>query len=50
MIRHRPFDHAPGKLYEMHDDGHRLSVMREACPTHPCVAGPSSFDGATPEC
>jgi beta-xylosidase len=57
MILHRPFNHALGKLYEMRDDGDRLSVVREATeldgeayPTHPCVAGHSSFDGATPGC
>ncbi len=57
MILHRPFNYALGKLYEMRDDGDRLSVVREATeldgeayPTHPCVAGHSSFDGATPGC
>ena len=57
MILHRPFTYALGKLYEMRDDGDRLSVVREATeldgeayPTHPCVAGHSSFDGATPGC
>lgn len=57
MILHRPFNYALGKLYEMRDDGDRLSVVREAVeldgeayPTHPCVAGHSSFDGAHPGC
>lgn len=57
MILHRPFNYALGKLYEMRDDGDRLSVVREATeldgeayPTHPCVPGHSSFDGATPGC
>lgn len=57
MILHRPFNYALGKLYEMRDEGDRLSVVREATeldgeayPTHPCVAGHSSFDGATPGC
>lgn len=57
MILHRPFNFALGKLYEMRDDGDRLSVVREATeldgeayPTHPCVAGHSSFDGAAPGC
>jgi hypothetical protein len=57
MILHRPFANALGKLYEMRDDGDRLSVVREATeldgeayPTHPCVPGHSSFDGATPGC
>jgi len=57
MIVHRPFNYALGKLYEMRDDGDRLSVVREATeldgeayPTHPCVPGHSSFDGATPGC
>jgi hypothetical protein len=41
MIVHRPFHNARGKLYEMRDDGERLTVVREAteldgetCPTH----------------
>jgi hypothetical protein len=57
MILHRPFNYALGKLYEMRDDGDRLTVVREATeldgeayPTHPCVPGHSSFDGATPGC
>ncbi|WP_253717715.1 glycoside hydrolase family 43 protein [Sphingomonas sp. AP4-R1] len=57
MVLHRPFANALGKLYEMRDEGDRLSVVREATeldgeayPTHPCVAGHSSFDGATPGC
>lgn len=57
MVLHRPFANALGKLYEMRDDGDRLTVVREATeldgeayPTHPCVAGHSSFDGATPGC
>jgi hypothetical protein len=57
MVLHRPFANALGKLYEMRDDGDRLSVVREATeldgeayPTHPCVAGHSSFDGVTPGC
>ena len=44
MIVHRPFNRALGKLYEMRDDGDRLSVVREAVeldleayPTHPCT-------------
>lgn len=57
MIVHRPFAYALGKIYEMRDDGDRLSVVREATeldgeayPTHPCVPGHSSFDGAAPGC
>ncbi|MEG3163354.1 glycoside hydrolase family 43 protein [Sphingomonas sp. PB2P19] len=57
MIVHRPFNFALGKLYEMRDDGDRLSVVREATeldgeayPTHPCTPGHSSFDGAKPGC
>lgn len=57
MILHRPFNYALGKLYEMRDDGDRLTVVREATeldgeayPTHPCMPGHSSFDGATPGC
>jgi len=57
MIVHRPFNYALGKLYEMRDDGDRLSVVREATeldgeayPTHPCTPGHSSFDGAKPGC
>lgn len=43
LVLHRPFENALGKLYEMRDDGDRLSVVREATeldgeayPTHPC--------------
>lgn len=57
MVLHRPFNYALGKLYEMRDDGDRLTVVREATeldgeayPTHPCVPGHSSFDGAAPGC
>ncbi len=57
MILHRPFNFALGKLYEMRDEGDRLSVVREATeldgeayPTHPCTPGHSSFDGAKPGC
>jgi hypothetical protein len=44
MIVHRPFRNARGKLYEMRDEGDRLTVVREASeldgepdPTHACV-------------
>ncbi|WP_334183350.1 glycoside hydrolase family 43 protein [Novosphingobium sp.] len=44
MIVHRPFRNARGKLYEMRDEGDRLTVVREASeldgepdPTHDCV-------------
>jgi hypothetical protein len=46
MVVHRPFRNARGKLYEMRDDGDRLTVLREAVeldgetrPTHPCRSG-----------
>lgn len=43
MVLHRPFTRALGKLYEVRDDGDRITVVREATeldleayPTHPC--------------
>jgi beta-xylosidase len=57
MILHRPFKFALGKLYEMRDDGDRLSVVREATeldgeayPTHPCVESPNISDGGATRC
>jgi len=51
LILHRPFTRALGKIYELRDDGDRVSVVREATeldleayPTHPCPPGRRGSD------
>jgi hypothetical protein len=51
LILHRPFTRALGKLYELRDDGDRVSVVREtteldleAYPTHPCAPRKQATD------
>lgn len=57
MVLHRPFTHALGKLYEMRDDGERVTVVREATeldleayPTHPCNSPLSPTGNPLPDC
>jgi len=57
MVLHRPFTFALGKLYEMRDDGDRVSVVREATeldleayPTHSCSASQASTDDPLRDC
>lgn len=57
MVLHRPFTYALGKLYEMRDDGDKVTVVREATeldleayPTHPCMTKVSPTGNALPEC
>ncbi|RHW17463.1 glycoside hydrolase [Sphingomonas gilva] len=57
MVLHRPFTYALGKLYEMRDDGDKVTVVREATeldleayPTHPCTTKVSPTGNALPEC
>jgi len=57
MVLHRPFTYALGKLYEMRDDGDKLTVVREATeldleayPTHPCSTKESPTGNPLPEC
>ncbi|MBJ6121440.1 glycoside hydrolase family 43 protein [Sphingomonas mollis] len=42
MVLHRPFNNARGKLYQMHDAGDRIEVVREATELDGDLAGAST--------